>query len=78
MIKSTFDGTSLHCNGLTPETASEKIENGFAYLSAFGSIYLDNPDLDQSLFSGTILNVSDSEKFFFNNAKGYTDYPLLK
>src|SRR5699024_11627255 len=43
-IRANYSGTIILCNGLTPETAEEKLNEGFADLIAFGRSFLANPD----------------------------------
>jgi N-ethylmaleimide reductase len=76
-IRSGFTGTIILCNGLTPETAEEKLQNGVADLVAFGRSFLANPDLVQRIESGAPLNQPDFSTLYTPGARGYTDYPVM-
>jgi N-ethylmaleimide reductase len=76
-IRSSFDGTILICNGLTPESAEAALEKGFANIVAFARSYLANPDLDRRIDKNAILNIPDRSTAYTPGAKGYTDYPTL-
>ena len=45
--------------------------------SAFGRLFIANPDLVERLRIGAPLNVPDRATFFGGGAAGYTDYPVL-
>lgn len=76
VIRKTFSGTIIQCNGLTPKTALEAL-NGLADLVAFGRKFLANPDLVKRIESGAELNEPDPDTFYTSGPKGYTDYPTL-
>lgn len=76
-IRSSFQGTLIICNGLTPASAAEDLEKGMADLVAFGRSYLANPDLDVRIAENAPLNQPDYSTFYTPGAKGYTDYPYL-
>jgi N-ethylmaleimide reductase len=76
-IRSTFSGTILICNGLTPESAEAALEKGFADIVAFARSYLANPDLDRRIEKNATLNIPDLSTAYTPGAKGYTDYQTL-
>jgi N-ethylmaleimide reductase len=76
-IRSSFGGTILICNGLTPESAEAALEKGFADIVAFARSYLANPDLDRRIEKNAALNIPDLSTAYTPGAKGYTDYPTL-
>ncbi|CAL1517541.1 alkene reductase [Chitinophaga sp. MM2321] len=76
-IRSAFKGTIIICNGLTPATAAQTLENGFADLVAFGRAFLANPDLDKRIAKNAALNAPDFATAYTAGATGYTDYPFL-
>jgi N-ethylmaleimide reductase len=76
-LRSSFEGTILICNGLTPESAEAALENGFADIVAFARSYLANPDLDRRIEKNATLNIPDLSTAYTPGAKGYTDYPTL-
>ncbi|RAK00132.1 N-ethylmaleimide reductase [Larkinella arboricola] len=76
-IRSSFHGTIILCNGLTPQTAEIALHNGFADLVAFGRSFLANPDLAERIARQAELNQPDYTTLYTPGAQGYTDYPLL-
>jgi N-ethylmaleimide reductase len=77
VIRSSFSGTIILCNGLTPATAEAALNAGFADLVAFGRSFLANPDLDKRIALDAHLNQPDLTTLYTPGAKGYTDYPAL-
>ena len=77
VIRQSFHGTIIQCNGLTPETAEAALHGSFADLVAFGKSFLANPDLDRRIAANQSLNEPDVKTFYTPGAKGYTDYPVL-
>ncbi|WP_152223314.1 alkene reductase [Pseudomonas sp. SCB32] len=51
---------------------------GLADLEAYGQMVLANPDFVERLKSNAPLNDTQRETFFGGDARGYTDYPLLR
>ena len=76
-IRAAFKNTIILCNGLTPDTATEALNNGFADLVAFGRAFLANPDLDKRIADNAPLNAPDYSKAYTPGAEGYTDYPTI-
>lgn len=76
-IRTSFKGTIIQCNGLTPSTAEVALNNGFADIVAFGRSFLANPDLDKRIAVGADLNEPDYASLYTPDSKGYTDYPVL-
>lgn len=64
--------------GLTPETASNSIEDGLIDLAAFGRSYISNPDLVERFRSGGELLSADPATFYGGGAHGYVDYPAAE
>jgi N-ethylmaleimide reductase len=77
MIRASFTGAIILCNGLTPETAEAALHDGFADLVAFGRPFLANPDLAERIARHAELNQPDYTTFYTPGAQGYTDYPAL-
>ncbi|HMC87722.1 MAG TPA: hypothetical protein VKI61_19500, partial [Chitinophagaceae bacterium] len=77
VIRTSFDGTIILCNGLTPETGEAALNNGFADIVAFGRCFLANPDFDKRIAENTELNQPDFATLYTSGPKGYTDYPIL-
>jgi N-ethylmaleimide reductase len=76
-IQTAFGGTVIICNGLTPDSASNAVQNGKANLTAFARSFLANPDFDQRVALKAELNQPDMSTFYTPGAKGYTDYKIL-
>lgn len=76
-VRHAFKGTIILCNGLTPETALEALNAGFADLVAFGRAFLANPDLDKRIAGGATLNQPDFNTLYTPGPVGYTDYAVL-
>ncbi len=76
-IRSSFTGTIIQCNRLTPATAEEALQHGFADLVAFGKSFLANPDLDERIAGDQPLNQPDPATLYTSGAKGYVDYPKM-
>ena len=76
-IRNNFSGVIIQCNGLTSETAEEVLNADFADLTAFGRLFLANPDFAERIEQGTSLNEPDPNTFYTPGPKGYTDYPTL-
>lgn len=77
MIRDTFGGTLVLCNGFTPETAEDALLEGKADLVAFGRSFIANPDLDKRIAEDATLNSPDFSTAYTPGASGYTDYPTL-
>ncbi|CAM6116659.1 unnamed protein product [Calypogeia fissa] len=79
-----YKGSLMINGGLSPEKADEYVANGTADTVAFGVIFLANANLPELLASGSELNNGGWEtKVWYSrapadDAKGYTDWPLVK
>lgn len=76
-IRSAFSNILILCNNLNPETAEEKLQEGFADLVAFGRNFLANPDFVKRMETGAELNQPDYTTLYTPGEKGYIDYPVL-
>jgi len=76
-IRSAFSNTLIYCNGLTPETAEAKLQDGSADLVAFGRSFLANPDFIKRAEKNEPLNEVDYMTLYTPGGQGYTDYPEL-
>lgn len=74
-IRNEFKNTIIFCNGLTPETAEEMLQNNSADLVAFGRGFLANPDFVSRIEKNAPLNNVDFNTFYAPGEQGYTDYP---
>jgi N-ethylmaleimide reductase len=75
--RSNFSNALIYCNGLTPESAEEKLQNGAADLVAFGRSFLANPDFMRRMENNAPLNEVDYMALYTPGEQGYTDYPVL-
>lgn len=75
-IRAVFTNTIIICNGLTPETAEEKLLDNSADLVAFGRGFLANPDFVKRIEKNLSLNDVDFGTLYSPGETGYTDYPL--
>lgn len=73
-----FSGTLICNNGLTPDTALEKIQEGEADLVSFGRLFIANPDLPLRVKNNWPLAQPDQATFYQGKEKGYTDYPFYE
>lgn len=77
-IRSAFSRTLIYCNGLTAQTAEEKLQNGSADLVAFGRSFLSNPDFIRRVERNAPLNEVNYRTLYTPGERGYTDYPALE
>lgn len=75
-IRNAFGNIIIFCNGLTPETAEEMLQNNSADLVAFGRGFLANPDFVSRIEKNDALNEVDFNTLYSPNEQGYTDYPI--
>jgi N-ethylmaleimide reductase len=76
-LRKNFTNTMILCNGLTPKTAEEALNAGFADLVAFARNFLANPDLVERIEKDAVLNEVDFATAYTPGPKGYTDYKTL-
>jgi N-ethylmaleimide reductase len=76
-IRKEFNGTLIHCNNFTPETAETELQKGDANLIAFGRHFLANPDFVERIAAGAQLNPVDYSTLYAPDEKGYIDYPKM-
>jgi len=75
-IRASFLNTIIFCNGLTRETAEQKLQDRSADLVAFGRGFLANPDFVSRMEKNVVLNAVDFPTLYAPGEQGYTDYPL--
>ena len=73
-IRSTFNNAIIFGNGLTPETAEQKLQGGFVDLVSFGRGFLANPDFVNRIEKKVRLNEVDFDTLYSLGVEGYTDY----
>lgn len=77
-LKKAFGGVFIANEGFTPESAREVIAAGTADAVAFGKPAIANPDLVERLRVNAPWNQPETETFYGQGPKGYTDYPKLE
>jgi N-ethylmaleimide reductase len=75
--REAFKGPLLGNMGYTPVEATQAIEAGTLQAVAFGHHYVSNPDLVERVKVGATLIEPDGTTLYSQEAKGYTDYPVL-
>lgn len=77
LLRPAFPGTYIMGAGLTRGPAAAAIREGRADATAFGSLFLANPDLPARFIGDLPLNRPDPATFYSGGERGYTDYPFL-
>jgi N-ethylmaleimide reductase len=75
-MRAAFTNTIIFCNGLTPETAEEMLQDKSVDLVAFGRGFLSNPDFVSRIEKNAPLNAVDFNTLYAPGEMGYTDYSL--
>jgi N-ethylmaleimide reductase len=75
LFRSCFGGPLISAAAYTPESARQTVEEGNADATAFGRLFLANPDLVERIRRDLPLNAYDRSTFYGGSEKGYTDYP---
>lgn len=76
-IRAHYQGIIIGNMGYSSKEAADAISEGELDAVAFGTAFLANPDLPARFKQDAPLNQPDPATFYFNGAKGYTDYPSL-
>lgn len=77
-IKEKFGGVVIANQALGVEEAESLLEKGIADAISWGRYYISNPDLVKRIAEDIDFNEFDSETFYSEGAKGYTDYPFVE
>ena len=72
-----FQGALVGNMGYSPAEAAAAVAAGTLQAVAFGHQYVSNPDLVERIRAGAALAEPDSRTFYSQDAKGYTDYPVM-
>ncbi|TFW27912.1 alkene reductase [Duganella callida] len=75
LLRPAFKGALLLNSDFTVERAEHELRAGVGDAVAFGRPFIANPDLPQRIAAGMPLAPDDSETWFTQDARGYTDYP---
>lgn len=76
-LKQQFGGIYVANEAFTQETGEQVLQAGEADAVAFGKAFIANPDLVKRFAVNAPLNPPDSNTFYTDGSKGYTDYPVL-
>lgn len=76
-LRSHFKGTFIMNQGLDKQRGESLINAGHADAISYGQPFIANPDLVERFAANAPLNEPDHSTYFFNGARGYTDYPFL-
>lgn len=76
-LKKAFGGVYIINQNLSQADAELIIENGNADAAAWGQLFIANPDLPARFHHKSPLNQADSNTFYTDGAKGYTDYSAI-
>lgn len=74
-LRPLFDGPLIAVRALTRPSAARMIADGTADLTAFGQMFLANPDLVDRFKHGWPLNEPELATYYSQGEAGYTDYP---
>lgn len=77
-LRKIFKGAMILNGGYTKEIGEKALAAGDGDAVAYGVLFLANPDLVARFKNNDPLNTPDPSTFYTHEAKGYTDYPLLK
>lgn len=79
-LRKVFSGPIISNIGLTEDMAEGMLRSGVCDLTAFGRLFISNPDLVERFTNNWPLNpMPDHTTFWADNvAKGYTDWPTYK
>ncbi|MBF0470064.1 MAG: alkene reductase [Gammaproteobacteria bacterium] len=77
IARQLYHGHLMLNMGYSATEAAVAVRSKQADSVAFGTAFLANPDLPARIKSGAALNSPDPDTFYTNDAKGYTDYPLM-
>jgi 2,4-dienoyl-CoA reductase-like NADH-dependent reductase (Old Yellow Enzyme family) len=76
-LRAKFSGAWIANENLSPETATQLLQQELFDAVAFGKSFIANPDLLQRIQQAAPLNSLVPETLYASGAEGYTDYPTL-
>jgi N-ethylmaleimide reductase len=77
-VRRRWPGTLIVNGGYDAAGAEAVLAAGLADVVAFGAPFIANPDLPERLRTGAPLAAPDPATFFSADAKGYTDWPVMR
>ncbi|MBG0510851.1 alkene reductase [Agrobacterium sp. MOPV5] len=77
-FRAAYSGTLILAGGLDLATAEHLVRDGLIDLPAFGEPFIANPDLVARFRHKAPLASADRSTFYGGDARGYTDYPVIR
>ena len=78
VLRDAYKGILITNGGYDKDRGNKAIENNLADAVTFGELFISNPDLPERFKTNAQLNKADTETYYTQDEKGYTDYPYLK
>jgi len=75
--RAAFKGALMGNMGYSPADAAQAVTDGTYAAVAFGHHFVSNPDLVARVQAGVTLVEPDARTFYTQDARGYTDYPVM-
>jgi len=76
-LRDAYKGVLITCGGYDKQRGNTVIEDHQADAVAYGTLFISNPDLPERFKTNADLNEPDTNTFYTQDEKGYTDYPTL-
>lgn len=76
-LRDAYKGVLITCGGYDKQRGNTVIEDHQADAVAYGTLFISNPDLPERFKINADLNEPDTNTFYTQDEKGYTDYPTL-
>ena len=77
VLREAYKGVLITNGGYDKIRGEKSIKKGHADAVAYGNLFIANPDLVKRFETDAALNKADSDTFYTQDAKGYTDYSSL-
>ena len=77
VLREAYKGVLITNGGYNKIKGEKSIKEGHADAVAYGNLFIANPDLVKRFETDSALNEADSDTFYTQDAKGYTDYSSL-
>jgi N-ethylmaleimide reductase len=72
-----WKGPLITAGNYNYEKGLTALQEGIADMVAYGRLFIANPDLPERFAKQSLLNIPDTETFYYGGEKGYIDYPTL-
>jgi len=77
VLRDAYKGMLIVCGGYDKKRGNKALENNLADAVAFGELFISNPDLPERFKTDSKLNKVDTQTYYTQDEKGYTDYPYM-